>query len=162
MEYKQLFEAFAKAQAEMPVVKENNENPFYKSKYADYTDIVKSTRPHLIKHGLSILQPIVTINDKMLLRTMLCHVSGEYIVSEVEINPPKTDVQSIGSYITYMRRYSYVSMIGACVGDDDDGNKAVAASKSAPSYSAVRSDIPPHDAFNQGITIPKKANVYTK
>jgi hypothetical protein len=98
----------------------------------------------------------------MLLRTMLCHISGEYIVSEVEINPPKTDVQSLGSYITYMRRYSYVSMIGACVSDDDDGNKAVAANKSASSYSASRSDIPPHDAFNQGITIPKKANVYTK
>ena len=124
--YKELFTALVKAQAEMEVAELSRENPFFKSRYADFTEIVKATRPYLTKYGLSVIQPIITVGDQMLLRTMLCHSSGEYITSEIKINPPKTDVQSLGSYITYVRRYSYVSMVGACTGDeDDDGNKAV-------------------------------------
>lgn len=129
--YKELFTALVKAQAEMEVAELSRENPFFKSRYADFTEIVKATRPYLTKYGLSVIQPIVTLGDQMLLRTMLCHVSGEYVSSEVKINPPKADVQSLGSYITYVRRYSYVSIVGACTGDeDDDGNKAVSHQRS--------------------------------
>lgn len=129
--YKELFTALVKAQAEMEVAELSRENPFFKSRYADFTEIVKATRPYLTKYGLSVIQPIITVGDQMLLRTMLCHTSGEYISSEIRINPPKTDVQSLGSYITYVRRYSYVSLVGACTGDeDDDGNKAVSHNRS--------------------------------
>lgn len=157
--YKELFTALVKAQAEMEVAELSRENPFFKSRYADFTEIVKATRPYLTKYGLSVIQPIVTIGEQMLLRTMLCHVSGEFITSEVKINPPKTDVQSLGSYITYVRRYAYVSMVGACTGDeDDDGNKAVVShntpKSSTPPVNTYRKlpprqDLPPDDIMNQ-------------
>jgi hypothetical protein len=133
--FKELFTALAKAQAEIEVAELSRENPFFKSRYAGFTEIVKASRPHLTKYGLSVIQPIVTVGDQILLRTMLCHSSGEYIVSEMPINPPKTDVQSLGSYITYVRRYSYISLVGVCTGEDDDGEKAVAQSR--PTYQST-------------------------
>ncbi|WP_042892907.1 ERF family protein [Anaplasma marginale] len=42
----------------------------------------------------------------------------------MKINPPKErDIHALGSYISYIRRYLYSSMIGIVVTDeDDDGN----------------------------------------
>jgi hypothetical protein len=42
------------------------------------------------------------------------------------INPPKQDIQAIGSYITYLRRYNYSAIVGVVTEDeaDDDGEKA--------------------------------------
>jgi hypothetical protein len=40
--------------------------------------------------------------------------------SRMRIVPPKADVQSLGSYMTYMRRYSYASLVGVVASDDDD------------------------------------------
>lgn len=126
MEYKELFTALALAQSEMEIAEKSSSNPFYKSKYADFAEVVRATRPHLTKHGLSVMQPIVTFSDKTYLKTMLCHSSGHSISSEIIINPPKNDVQSLGSYITYLKRYTYMSIVGVAVGDeDDDGNKAL-------------------------------------
>lgn len=123
--YKELFTALAKAQAEMEVAGLTKNNPFFKSQYADLTEVIRSSRPYLAKHGLSVIQPIITdVNGTMLLRTMLCHSSGEYIASEVKIIPSKNDVHSLGSAITYLRRYSYISLVGVCAGEDDDGNAA--------------------------------------
>ena len=44
--------------------------------------------------------------------------------SVVALTPPKSDIQSFGSYVTYQRRYSYASIIGV-VTTDDDGEEAM-------------------------------------
>ena len=42
------------------------------------------------------------------------------------INPPKADIQTLGSYITYLKRYCYAAMVGVVSSDeDDDGEKAM-------------------------------------
>ena len=47
-------------------------------------------------------------------------------MSKMRILPAKTDIQSMGSYITYLRRYSYWALIGVTVSDeDDDGEVAM-------------------------------------
>lgn len=124
----ELFAALAKAQSEMEVAKTDNANPFYKSKYADLTAIVKASRPALVKNGLCIIQRISMNGDgRMYLLTRLAHSSGQWIESKMAINPSKTDVQSIGSYITYLRRYTYAAIAGVTVSDenDDDGESAM-------------------------------------
>lgn len=126
-ELKDLFTALAKAQAEMDTAELSSENPFFKTRYADLAAIVKASRPALTKHGLSIIQQIITHEDgQTMLHTLLCHNSGQWVESCVRIVPPKNDVQSIGSYITYLRRYSIASICGIVSGDDDDGELAVA------------------------------------
>lgn len=121
-----LYTALSKAQAEMEVAKKDSTNPFFKSSYSDLTSIVSASRPSLTKNGLAIIQRVKTNNDnKMYLLTRLCHSSGQWIESNMIINPPKSDIQAIGSYITYLRRYNWASIVGVVSDDDDDGNKAV-------------------------------------
>lgn len=124
-----LFEALAKAQMDMEVAKTENTNPFFKSKYADLATVVKASRPYLAKNGLCILQRILPDEEgKSHLFTRLCHASGEWMESKMAINPPKQDIQTIGSYITYLRRYNYAAIAGVVAADeDDDGEKAMEA-----------------------------------
>jgi hypothetical protein len=131
-ELKDLFTALSKAQGEMETAELSSANPFFKTRYADLAAIVKASRPSLTKHGLSIIQQIITHEDgQTMLHTMLCHTSGQWVESRVRIVPPKNDVQSIGSYITYLRRYSIASICGIVSSDDDDGEMAVAHNRHA-------------------------------
>jgi hypothetical protein len=58
------------------------------------------------------------------LTTTLRHISGESISGVYPVNPVKNDPQSIGSALTYSRRYSLMAMLGIVADDDDDGNAA--------------------------------------
>lgn len=125
----ELFTAIAKAQLDMEVAKTDSTNPFFKSKYADLASVVKASRPFLAKNGIAIIQRALPAADGILhLFTRLCHASGQWMESKMPILPPKQDIQTLGSYITYLRRYNYASM--ACVvaaDEDDDGETAMEA-----------------------------------
>lgn len=130
-ELDKLFEALAKAQLEMEVAKTDSNNPYFKSKYADLASIVKASRSYLAKNGLSVIQRIVEREGRLHLLTRLCHASGQWMESTMPIVPPKNDIQTIGSYITYLRRYNYASISGTVSSDeDDDGEKAMEAPRS--------------------------------
>jgi hypothetical protein len=126
-ELNELFAALAKAQSEMRVAGKDSNNPFFKSKYADLASVVAASRPVLTKNGLCVMQSIhVSEQGQRTLVTILGHSSGQYISSTVEIKPLKEDMQSLGSAITYMRRYSYASLVGVIADDeDDDGETAM-------------------------------------
>ncbi len=122
----QLATALAKAQAEMSIAAKNQKNPFFKSSYADFEAIITASRPSLTKHGLSIAQSPFSCNDgNSYLVTILMHSSGQWITSKARHNPPKTDIQSLASYNTYLKRMCYASLVGVATGDDDDGQAAV-------------------------------------
>ncbi len=122
----ELATALAKAQAEMPIADLNKSNPFYKSRYADFTSIVQASRPALSKYGLSVTQTKID-EEESFLYTVLLHSSGQWILSKAKILPPKNDIQSISSYMTYLKRMCYSSLVGIITGDeDDDGEAAVA------------------------------------
>jgi hypothetical protein len=128
---KDLFGALAKAQAEMRIAGLTNENPYFKSRYADLAEMVRASRPALTKNGLSIIQQILPNSDgQNILNTILCHSSGQYIESRMRIIPAKNDIQSMGSYITYLKRYSYGSLVGIVTSsEDDDGEVAMIESR---------------------------------
>jgi hypothetical protein len=124
----ELSSALAKAQAEMPTAGLRSENPYFKSSYADLAEIVRVSRPHLTKNGLSVTQQILTNEDGgTILHTVMMHASGQWIETCMRVIPPKNDIQTLGSYITYLRRYSYAALVGVVAADeDDDGEKAQA------------------------------------
>lgn len=139
---KDLAGALAKAQAEFKVAEKNQKNPFFKSNYADFQSIVASSRPALAKNGLSVSQTIVLDQqgDQLLVSTLM-HSSGEWMKSASKINPVKTDIQSFSSYITYLKRISYASLVGVVTGDeDDDGEAAVAPTRQQYSYQKKSTD----------------------
>jgi len=124
----ELATALAKAQSEMPTANKKSENPYFKSSYADLAEIVSVSRPALTKHGLSIVQQLITNGGgATILHTIMLHSSGEWIESTMLVVPPKNDIHSISSYITYLKRIHYAALVGVVTADeDDDGNKAVA------------------------------------
>jgi len=126
-EIKDLCAALAKAQAEIKIAGLTKENPYFKSRYADLAEMIRVSRPALTKNGLSIIQQIVQNEDgQNILNTIMMHSTGQWIESRMRIVPPKNDVQSMGSYITYLKRYSYASLVGVVSSDeDDDGEVAV-------------------------------------
>ena len=127
LELGELFGALAKAQIDMEVAKTDSTNPFFKSKYADLATVVKASRPYLAKNGLCVIQRVLPEDSGQLtLFSRLCHSSGQWMESRMPINPPKQDIQTLGSYITYLRRYSYAAIAGVVAADeDDDGEKAM-------------------------------------
>lgn len=128
---KELFSALAKAQAEMKDAAINRENPYYKDRYRDLSEAIKISRPALTKNGLSVIQQILPNPDgQMILHTMLCHASGQWIETQMRIVPNKSDVQTLGSHIMYLRRTSYESLVGVVsVFEDDDGEIAMIAER---------------------------------
>lgn len=117
-----LFEALSKAQAELDKAVKDSANPFYKSKYADLEAVQDASRPHLAKYGLSITQlPMSGEDGTVKLATILGHSSGEYIGSIGGMKPVDTKPQTVGSTLTYLRRYMWAAIAGVAQ-TDDDGN----------------------------------------
>jgi len=117
--------ALIKAQLEMQTPKKGSTNPFFKNKYADLNDVLSAIVPALNNNGIVLLQPLVNIDGKNFVKTVLMHESGETFESLAEIFCSKpNDAQAYGSGISYARRYSLSSICG--IGsEDDDGQKAV-------------------------------------
>lgn len=125
----ELATALATAQGNIKAAKEDSENPFFKSNYADLSSVWDACRKPLTDNGLSIIQTTNNSEDKVIIETTLLHKSGQWITSTLSLKPKADDPQSIGSTITYGRRYSLSAMVGVCSEEDDDGN---AASKPEP------------------------------
>lgn len=130
-----LAEALSKAQAEIKNAAKDKNNPFFESTYADLASVWDACREPLTKNGLSVTQPLsVDANGKPILNTLLLHVSGEWILSQVPVIAVKQDPQAYGSAITYFRRFSLSTIVGVAPAekptqddvsdDDDDGNSA--------------------------------------
>ena len=102
------------------IIKKAN-NPFFKSKYADLPSILDEIAEPLKISGLVVSQ----FPDGDGLTTIVMHPkSGEWIEATGKMIPVKLDPQSMGSAITYQRRYALCSVLGLNVDEDDDGNKA--------------------------------------
>jgi hypothetical protein len=119
--------ALVKAQAEMPAAKFDATNPFLKNKYATLGCVIETARPILAKHGLAIMQPVVSSrNGDIGIRTMVIHESGEFISSEAYMpileQKGVSLAQVAGSIISYLRRYSISSMLGIYADEDTDAN----------------------------------------
>jgi hypothetical protein len=133
----ELMTALAASQAEMSNAAYNQQNPHFKSKYADLASIRDATIPALAKHGLSIHQVMQNNSSgNMVLVTRLGHASGSWIESIYPV--PYSDKPHImGSAITYARRYSWAAICGIAAEEDEDGNAAQEGAKNAKSLPAL-------------------------
>jgi hypothetical protein len=128
----ELFTALSKAQATMASAIKDSKNPYFKSSYADLTSIWDAIRKPLSDNGLSIMQPLQCEGGMSYLETWLGHTSGQWMRSRIPLTPAKNDAQTMGSYITYMKRYALSAMIGVVADEDDDGEAAMRHSRKEP------------------------------
>lgn len=151
-------EALVAFQSELPAVKKSNTAKVptktggeYKYQYADLTDITEAAMPLLSKHGLSFTsRPTMTANGFVLAYRLL-HISGDSDEGEYPLpDPAHNPAQTIGSAITYARRYALCAATGiAPGGDDDDAQTAAkATSRRVPRETPALSD----EAVNAALT----------
>jgi hypothetical protein len=132
--------ALAKAQGAMDRVSLNKENPYFKKRYADLKIITDTATPALSVNGLSIRQHIILNTDgSSTLVTRLCHESGQWAESRMKIAPAKNDIQTLGSYVAYLKRLSYASLICLVTPDEDDDGE-IAMSDAREILAKVPSD----------------------
>ena len=113
-------------------IKKDATNPHFKNKYADLGEVISKARPALSQVGITLIQ--VPGKDG-LTTTLHDHESDTAITGYLPyINA--SDPQKLGSNLTYLRRYSIVTMLGL-EDEDDDANNATtpAAQKKAPAPS---------------------------
>lgn len=128
-----LAEALAKAQGDVSGAIKDSANPFFHSKYADLASVMDACRQPLSANGLAVMQFPRGGLDFIEVETMLCHSSGEWVAEILKLpasnlgkdGKERFDAQTIGSAITYARRYALAAIVGVCP-EDDDGNAAAA------------------------------------
>jgi hypothetical protein len=117
--------ALAVAQGKMQHASKDAMNPHFGKSYADLASIVDACRAPLSECGISVVQSpsIVEMSKTVVVRTMLAHKSGQWIAGELGAQVADTKPQTVGSAVTYLRRYGLAAMVGIAP-DDDDGNAA--------------------------------------
>jgi hypothetical protein len=122
--------ALAAAQAEFPVIRKGKTAKIptksgkeYSYAYADLADILEAVRPPLNKHGITLQQPLASVDGCWVLRTKITHSSGQFMESDFPLTMNGT-IQEVGSEQTYVRRYALCGFLGVAGEEDDDGQNA--------------------------------------
>ncbi|MFW9875229.1 MAG: ERF family protein [Candidatus Thorarchaeota archaeon] len=120
-----LAKAMAKAQGNIKAAIKDEANPYFKSSYATLASVYNACREELSKNGIAVFQHAHNRESAVIVTTRIIHgESGEWMQSSIYGRPTKPDIQSIGSVITYLRRYSLSTIVGVPA-DDDDSATAV-------------------------------------
>ena len=148
--------ALSRAQAAIQPALKDKTNPAFRSHYATLESVVEACRDSLATNDLAVLQFPCDHEaaDRVALRTMLLHKSGEFVEETVSTRITKCDPQGVGSALTYLRRYSLASIVGVTTTEDDDGN---AASQAQPARQTVAAPQPARPATSAPRITPTMA-----
>jgi hypothetical protein len=128
-------EAMAATKAEMPVINKNRTVDFTSSKgrthyrFEDMAEIVRVVAPILGRHGLSHrFRTQSPVGEPITVTCIISHRDGHFeentLVGPRDDSGNKNPIQSIGSTITFLQRYTLKAALGLAASDDDDGRAA--------------------------------------
>lgn len=125
---KKVLEAYNKLVLDINSLQKDKDNPYFKSKYVDLNQILDEVKKKVQEAGFCMPQ---TVRNGVLdgvvqtyLHTELIWIeSGEVFLSCDLPLVGMSDMQKLGSAITYARRYSLLPMLQLQC-EDDDGNEA--------------------------------------
>lgn len=120
-----LSKALVETQKELKQPLKDAKNPFFKSEYVPLENVAEAITESATKHGLAFSQYATTTETgNVSVGTIVFHENGEFIeFPPLILKPENTKPQSIGSAITYAKRYSLSAVFGITSDKDDDGNK---------------------------------------
>lgn len=124
---KHLAGALLMAQKRITPAPKDAENPFCGNKYASLASVMSVCKNALTENGIVLLQfPEQSDEGHICLLTRLLHAeSGETIDSRITMPIAKNDPQSLGSAITYARRYALSALLGIVSEEDDDAEASM-------------------------------------
>jgi len=135
-----MVKAFIEAQSKFPrIIKGATGQDGHRTfLYADLPSIVDAVFPVLHENGFAITQ---FFRDGEII-TRLMHVSGDAIESSILYPTEGVNPKELGKWITYLRRYAIVAILGVSPDDDDDADGV-----GIPKKKKKREDKPP-DSLN--------------
>lgn len=158
---KTLPEALAAFQADLPEIGLDAENPHFRSKFASLANITKETFPKLAEQGLSFsMGSFVNEHGVLVLDAHLMHETGES--RSMQIPTTENNPQKLGSFFSYMRRYSLSSLTGVVADEDDDGNAATQQAPKALQKAEERKQNPPKQAAPRAKATPTQSKIATE
>jgi len=122
---------FAEMQAEMPVITKYGEIKVQgqvRSTYAKFEDINEEVKPFLQKHGFAITFKVKSEPKSVTVTGILMHNMGHReqteMMLEADASGSKNTVQSIGSSVSYAKRYILCALLNITTTDEDDDGQA--------------------------------------
>lgn len=112
--------------------KKTSSNPYFRSRYADLSEVLDCLSEPLEMSKLAISQHPSYNGSVLNIETLVIHESGEWMSSVIscEVNKVQnengqieTNPQKIGSLISYLRRYSIASIF--CLAQEDDDAESI-------------------------------------
>lgn len=128
--------ALAGAKAKIPVIAKNRTVQFdtkggdrTEYRHEDLAEIARTVDPILAEFGLSYrFRTTSHIGEPVVVTCILSHADGHFEENTLSAgrdeSGKKNAIQSIGSTITYLQRYSLKAALGLAAAADDDGTKA--------------------------------------
>ena len=92
------------------------------SSYLDLAGLLSAVRKVLAKHGLAVTQDVVVDDGSLEVTTEILHSGGEIRTYGPACVRAVGDMQSLGGFITYLRRYQLSAALGIAGAEDDDGH----------------------------------------
>jgi hypothetical protein len=90
--------------------------------YASLASVRNAVVPVLGKHGVAVLQNVVTQDGAIECTTLLIHKTGQSLTfGPLRVPVPQASAQAIGSATTYARRFQLMAVAGVAGDEDDDG-----------------------------------------
>jgi len=116
----------------------------YGYNYAPLDEVLKQNRALMASNGLSHIQSETFEQGIVTVSTLLMHISGEWIETTAQSPYAQmkgmNDYQSIGSGITYLRRYGLSAALGIASDEDIDAHGEQEQQKMNPPSKATESD----------------------
>lgn len=131
--------ALAAAKAEIPVIIKNRLVDFTGKtgvrthyRHEDLGEIARTVDPILAKHGLSYrFRTQSPVGEPVTVTCIVSHRDGHSeentLVGPRDESGNKNAIQSIGSTITFLQRYTLKAALGLAAAQDDDGGKSAAS-----------------------------------
>jgi hypothetical protein len=141
-------QAMASAKAEIPVISKNRTVDFTGRtgvrthyKHEDLGEIARTVDPILAKHGLSYrFRTTSAVNEPVSVTCIVSHRDGHSeentLLGPRDESGNKNAIQSVGSTITFLQRYTLKAALGLAAAADDDGK----ASSDEPKADTISED----------------------
>lgn len=134
-------EAMAAAKAKIPTIAKNRKVSFGSSKgdsskteyrHEDLAEIARTVDPILSEHGLSYRWRTASPIDQPVSVTCIVshrdgHSEENTLMAGRDTSGSKNPIQSLGSALSYLQRYTLKAALGLAAANDDDGKNAGAA-----------------------------------
>lgn len=163
IQHANLWDALAAFQRTLPSVRKGNTATVnrkdggtgYSYDYADLTDVSEIVLPALAEQGIAWHTSLDTRDDgTLIIRWELVHgASGDSRYGIIPVGRSGQDWQSIGSAITYARRYALTAATGVAPGGDDNDGKDARAGGAPKQEAAPKQEYLPAGLYDLGSLI---------